>query len=92
MTFATSLTSKLDTVKTFGVRLRVVSINVPVWYSNGMMMVNRSCLEPDHPEHTYNWIIRTFDGLVDPEKFGVRKPVFRKRTGDWLVDPMDPRW
>lgn len=60
--------------KIFGVRLRVKEINVPVWYSNGHMMVRRDSLEIDHPENQYNWIMRTFEGLVRPEDFGVYRP------------------
>lgn len=91
MPFVTSSTSKHDRVKSFGVRLRVKTINVPTWYTHGGIMVNRDALSPDHPEHTYNWIVRTFEGMVDPEDFGVKKPFFRKMTGDW-VNLMDPNW
>jgi len=71
MPFVTSSTSKHDRVQSFGVRLRVKT----QWYSNGVMMVRRDALEGDHPEHTYNWIVRTFEGLVNPEDFGIRKPL-----------------
>ena len=47
-------------------------IEVPVWWKSGGMLLNRDCLPGDHPEHTYNYIVRTYG--VDPEDYGVTKP------------------
>lgn len=44
-------------------------ISVPVWYSNGGgMMVRRDCLEPEHPESTYNYIKNVLGKT--PENYG----------------------
>ena len=49
-------------------------IEVPVWWAPGNgMMYRRDCLEPEHPESTYNWIKRELG--VDPEDYGVKKPI-----------------
>lgn len=49
------------------------SIEVPVWWSNGGgMSYRRDSLEHDHPEHTYNYVKRTYG--VDPKLFGIAKP------------------
>lgn len=48
-------------------------IKVSVWWRGGGMMVRRDCLSPDHPEHTYNYMIREFG--VRPEEYGIEKPV-----------------
>jgi hypothetical protein len=42
------------------------------WNSGGGMSVRRDCLDPDHPEHTYNYILREFG--VRPEQYGIEKP------------------
>jgi hypothetical protein len=59
-------------MKSFGVRLKVKEIRVPVWYCNGGLMIARDSLENNHPESTYNWIVRNIG--VDPEDFGVKRP------------------
>lgn len=43
------------------------TIDVPVWYSNGSMMVRRDALDTEHPESTYNWLLN--NGHV-PEDYG----------------------
>lgn len=43
-------------------------IEVPVWYKNGGMWIRRECLEPEHPESTYNYIKNTLG--LDPEDYG----------------------
>lgn len=48
------------------------SISYSVWVKKGKMMVNRSALPPDDPDHIYNYIKAKFG--VDPEEFGVEKP------------------
>lgn len=45
------------------------SIEVPVWWVSGGMMVRRDALEHDHPEQTYNYIKRTYG--VAPEAYGI---------------------
>lgn len=52
---------------------RIVEIKVPVWWSNGLMMIRRDALDYDHPEQTYNWFTRNFPG-VPPEDFGIIRP------------------
>jgi hypothetical protein len=47
-------------------------ISVPVWWSSGGMMTRRDCLPIDHPEHTYNYMVRELK--VDPEDYGMKKP------------------
>jgi hypothetical protein len=47
-------------------------ISVPVWWSSGGMMTRRDCLPSDHPEHTYNYMVRELK--VDPEDYGIEKP------------------
>lgn len=45
-------------------------IEIPVWWSpGGGMMYNRYALEPNHPEHPYNYVRRVYN--VDPEIFGI---------------------
>ena len=49
-------------------------ISIPVWWKRGGgMMIRRDCLPVNHPEHTYNYIIREYG--VRPELYGVEKPV-----------------
>ena len=43
-------------------------ISVPVWYSNGSIMTRRDCLEPEHPESTYNYIKNVLCKI--PEHYG----------------------
>lgn len=45
-----------------------MNIEVPVWYSNGSMMIKRDALDPSHPESTYNYI-RNVLGKT-PEDYG----------------------
>jgi hypothetical protein len=46
-------------------------IEVPVWYKKGNMLFRRSCLNPNDPEHTYNYIKRAYN--INPENYGVKK-------------------
>lgn len=43
-------------------------IEVPVWYSNGGMMIRRDSLNPSHPESTYNYIKNVLGKC--PENYG----------------------
>lgn len=54
-------------------------IEVPVWVKRGTMMVNRSALNPDDPDHIYNYIKDTL-GKV-PEHYGIQNP-YNEEFGD----------
>lgn len=56
----------------FGVRLRVVAIKLPVWVKRGSMLVRREALDPNDPDHPYNYAERVIG--VKPEDFGIWKP------------------
>lgn len=48
----------------------LTEIEVPTWWARGGgMMVRRDALPEDHPEHTYNYIVREYG--VDPEDYGI---------------------
>lgn len=44
------------------------SIEVPVWYSNGIMRIKRDSLLSDHPESTYRYIKDKLK--LNPEEYG----------------------
>ena len=49
-------------------------ISVPVWWKpGGGMMYRRDCLDADHPEHIYNYMVRELG--VRPEDYGVYKQI-----------------
>lgn len=48
-------------------------ISIEVWWSGGGNMIRRDCLPPDHPEHTYNYVMREFG--VRPEQYGIKKSI-----------------
>lgn len=49
----------------------VDTIEVPVWVKRGGMILRRDCLDPDDPDHTYNYL--KGKGIV-PEDYGVYHP------------------
>ena len=52
----------------------IEQISIPVWWKpGGGMMYRRDCLPIDHPEHTYNYIVREYG--VRPELYGIEKPI-----------------
>lgn len=58
------------------------------WYTAGgsMYSVNRDCLSPDDPNHTYNYL--TANGVV-PEEYGIQHPYveeFKEYTRGQLID------
>ena len=46
-------------------------ISVPVWWRANGILYRRDDLPEDHPEHTYNYIVREYG--LRPEEFGVYK-------------------
>jgi len=52
-------------------------ISVPVWYRGGKICVRRDALNPEHPESTYNYVLRTYG--VDPTEYGIEAPLDRAR-------------
>ena len=49
-------------------------IKIEVWWkSGGGMMIRRDALPANHPEHTYNYVLREFG--VPPEQYGIKKPI-----------------
>lgn len=57
---------------TFGVRLHVTAIKIPVWIKRGKMLIRREALNSDDPDHPYNWVLSNIG--VRPEDFGIEKP------------------
>ena len=51
------------------------TIEYSSWWKNGGMLINRDCLPPTHPEHTYNYVKNTLG--VDPEVYGIPYPFHR---------------
>jgi hypothetical protein len=47
-------------------------IEISVWVKRGPMMVRRSALDGDDPDHPYNYIQSKYG--VDPEDFGIKAP------------------
>lgn len=57
-------------------------LSVPVWYSNGGMMVRRDALDPAHPESTYNYIKNVLG--KDPEDYGYYCTVLEAEQVEFL--------
>ena len=62
------------------------SLSYPHWVKKGIMLVNRSALDGDDPDHIYNVLVA--EGFK-PEEYGIRHPrevEFEKKTRSELID------
>jgi len=56
------------------------------WLKTGRMLDNRDYLDPDSPDHTYNYLVSY--GII-PEDFGIEHPYkleFQDRSRNSLID------